>query len=560
MASADGRADADVLAQLIAPADPDEFFATTWQKRPRVFSGAAWAAAASSAGGGSATSGGSSGSDCGARAARPLAEQTWADCCDLLGLAWGVHRSVLPPDGCDLLFFKGKQLTHDYDYCGPPEALLDGASCVVNHAEYIYPPFAELCLRLRDRLLHVYINSYVTPPASQAVPPHADDRDVFVLQLCGSKSWRVYGNPPVAFPYSDEQVGKNGLSIPEELLRSDPIIDCVLQPGDVLYMPRGFVHEARCPGAESSWHATLAVATHDWSWSKICAATISNALDNEAAGRWRAAVPLGLVKPGAGSTSDEAASAELVEELLGEMRAALSAPGALGRTAAARLVPHNRTQQESIAQFANALSRLEQMERFDPSLRSELWLGRRVSLSSRIRAAADRDVDGHVPLWALREGAAASRQSANGYGGKGGKCCGGKGKEPPGLGKGAKSGQVIVRSALAAAVRDVLAEAERRGDEGLLVSSLGDVVRRQGDRELFDGLSQLCLARACVASGALEVVEDDCSPAAERISSDGGAPAGAPATVVARASDACRAYLTRWFAPRAGEPTASEKL
>ena len=38
-----------------------------------------------------------------------------------------------------------------------------------------------------------------------------------------------------------------------------------------MYVPRGFVHAATC-GAEPSLHATVAVATYDWTWGKLCAA------------------------------------------------------------------------------------------------------------------------------------------------------------------------------------------------------------------------------------------------------------------------------------------------
>jgi len=107
------------------------------------------------------------------------------------GLCKGLGKGKGKGEGCDLLVFLGKQLTHEYDLVGPCAALRDGASCVVNHAEYIWAPFTKLCMDLRKSLAHVYANSYVTPPGTQAVPAHADDRDVFIVQLCGCKQWRL---------------------------------------------------------------------------------------------------------------------------------------------------------------------------------------------------------------------------------------------------------------------------------------------------------------------------------------------------------------------------------
>jgi hypothetical protein len=57
-------------------------------------------------------------------------------------------------------------------------------------------------------LPHAFANLYATPPCAQAVAAHADDRDVFVLQVSGAKAWRVYGAPPVPLPYPNEQVGE----------------------------------------------------------------------------------------------------------------------------------------------------------------------------------------------------------------------------------------------------------------------------------------------------------------------------------------------------------------
>jgi len=40
-----------------------------------------------------------------------------------------------------------------------------------------------------------YANGYVTPVGSQAVLAHADDRDVFVVQMEGEKEWKIYTSP-----------------------------------------------------------------------------------------------------------------------------------------------------------------------------------------------------------------------------------------------------------------------------------------------------------------------------------------------------------------------------
>lgn len=143
-------------------------------------------------------------------------------------------------------------------------AFLDGCSIVLNHADTLNGYIARLCQDLQRSFPHAYANAYVTPPASKAVPPHADDRDVLVIQVLGQKHWKVYENVPIPFPYPHEQVGKEGMPIPPSVLAGPCLFDGVLNEGDVLYMPRGFVHEANTQDNDLSFHVTVALATHDW--------------------------------------------------------------------------------------------------------------------------------------------------------------------------------------------------------------------------------------------------------------------------------------------------------
>jgi len=94
-------------------------------------------------------------------------------------------------------------------------------------------------------------NLFLTPPGSRAFDLHFDTHDLMILQLGGKKEWRVYGrveeNPTAK--HSD------GASVPREAVGA-PLIDTVLEAGDLIYVPRGFVHEAYT-GAEHSLHVTL---------------------------------------------------------------------------------------------------------------------------------------------------------------------------------------------------------------------------------------------------------------------------------------------------------------
>jgi bifunctional lysine-specific demethylase and histidyl-hydroxylase NO66 len=87
-------------------------------------------------------------------------------------------------------------------------------------------------------------NAYLTPPlASQGFAPHYDDIEAFCLQLQGHKRWKVYEPfhkaerlPRVSSgDYTEDDLQKNNANM---------VLDIVLSPGDVLYMPRGWIHQA----------------------------------------------------------------------------------------------------------------------------------------------------------------------------------------------------------------------------------------------------------------------------------------------------------------------------
>lgn len=95
-------------------------------------------------------------------------------------------------------------------------------------------------------------NVYLTPPNSQGFAPHYDDIEAFVLQLEGRKLWRVY-RPRVP---GEELALTSSPNFSQEDL-GEPVLQTVLEPGDLLYFPRGFIHQAECQDGVHSLHLTL---------------------------------------------------------------------------------------------------------------------------------------------------------------------------------------------------------------------------------------------------------------------------------------------------------------
>ncbi|XP_060068982.1 ribosomal oxygenase 1-like isoform X2 [Ylistrum balloti] len=95
-------------------------------------------------------------------------------------------------------------------------------------------------------------NTYLTPPGTQGFAPHYDDIEAFILQLEGKKHWRLYS------PRSDaEKLPRFSSGNFTDADLGEPILEKTLEPGDLLYFPRGTIHQAKTVGDEHSLHITV---------------------------------------------------------------------------------------------------------------------------------------------------------------------------------------------------------------------------------------------------------------------------------------------------------------
>lgn len=134
----------------------------------------------------------------------------------------------------------------------------DGATIVLQGLHRLWPPLIDFVRRLIDDVGHpIQANAYVTPPANRGFDPHYDVHDVFVLQIAGRKHWTIH-EPVHVDPLTNEPWTDHRAAI-EKRAQDEPVIDTVLEPGDCLYLPRGWVHSAVALG-ETSIHITVGVA------------------------------------------------------------------------------------------------------------------------------------------------------------------------------------------------------------------------------------------------------------------------------------------------------------
>ncbi|XP_061467237.1 ribosomal oxygenase 1 [Rhineura floridana] len=122
-------------------------------------------------------------------------------------------------------------------------------------------------------------NTYLTPAGTQGFAPHYDDIEAFVIQLEGKKHWRVYSprkKVEVLPQFSSSNFSQREIG--------DPVLETVLEAGDLLYFPRGFIHQGDCLPDAHSLHITVSSYQRN-SWGdlleKLLPATLEMAIEED---------------------------------------------------------------------------------------------------------------------------------------------------------------------------------------------------------------------------------------------------------------------------------------
>lgn len=144
------------------------------------------------------------------------------------------------------------------------------------------------------------VNAYVTPASSRGFDPHYDTHDVFVIQISGAKHWRIH-EPVHRHPLADQPWTDHRDAVAERS-RAEPAIDAVFEPGDVLYLPRGWIHSATALGG-TSIHLTIGV--HAATRHDVLSRLLSAAGGDE---RLRRSLPLGTDFTDPASLADDLAA------------------------------------------------------------------------------------------------------------------------------------------------------------------------------------------------------------------------------------------------------------
>ncbi|WP_199248766.1 cupin domain-containing protein [[Phormidium] sp. ETS-05] len=141
------------------------------------------------------------------------------------------------------IFQKGKLLNF----------LQKGATLKFNNIHKRVPEVAELVSQLQYETgcSHLTVNAYCSHPGRQGFISHYDPYEIFILQIEGAKEWKVFPDT-LKYPLIDQP------SIYLEPPQEPPYLTCILEPGDVLYLPRGHWHYA-VAFSQPSVHLSLGI-------------------------------------------------------------------------------------------------------------------------------------------------------------------------------------------------------------------------------------------------------------------------------------------------------------
>ncbi|WP_406832639.1 cupin domain-containing protein [Pedococcus sp. KACC 23699] len=214
------------------------------------------------------------------------------------------------------------------DQAGDDQVLREfagGATLVLQGLHRTWAPVVEFAQQLAADLGHpTQVNAYVTPPQNTGFSDHYDVHDVFVLQIGGAKSWRIR-RPVHELPLRTEPWTERRAEV-ERAARDVPVLETTLEPGDCLYLPRGYLHSATAQGGVST-HLTIGV--HAWTRHHLAQEMLTVALGRAAQDpAVRASLPLGA------SLADPDANAADVEIVRDALLRAVSEVGAADLSAA----------------------------------------------------------------------------------------------------------------------------------------------------------------------------------------------------------------------------------
>lgn len=129
-----------------------------------------------------------------------------------------------------------------------------GASIVLNRIQNRSRIINDLC-RYISQITEAptNANAYAARGGDGTFDMHWDSHDVFAVQLIGKKRWRIYA------PTFEKPLPHQKSSAYKSFRPKEPVADIILEQGDILYIPRGWWHEAIPLESQETFHIAIGV-------------------------------------------------------------------------------------------------------------------------------------------------------------------------------------------------------------------------------------------------------------------------------------------------------------
>jgi hypothetical protein len=185
-----------------------------------------------------------------------------------------------------------------------------GGTIIINNLDQYSPRVRALVSQLEAELrVHAQANLYLTRGGAQGFAAHYDSHDVILVQVIGQKQWRLYDSPK-GLPMRGERFD------PAATKPGERTAELLLQPGGVLYIPRGLMHDAVAVDDGPSMHVTIGLHAFRWSEVLLEALAAQAIVDPEL----RAGLPLGALRSDASVDALREAMRARVDRLIESMR------------------------------------------------------------------------------------------------------------------------------------------------------------------------------------------------------------------------------------------------
>jgi hypothetical protein len=141
------------------------------------------------------------------------------------------------------------------------ELLAQGCTLVFDGINRYWKPLDDFARRLAHEAgLPTFTTGFLTPAGTTGFPYHHDEIGNLLIQTIGSKTWRVR-EPlyPAPLPFETARVDRPTAEQLRSIEQAPPALEVTLRPGDVLWIPRGWLHSGTATD-EASVHATIGFA------------------------------------------------------------------------------------------------------------------------------------------------------------------------------------------------------------------------------------------------------------------------------------------------------------